>query len=61
MTTGELFVLFMSACVICAIAGFKLGARHFRRLFELMTREPPRERPIDLLEDPAADRDERSN
>lgn len=61
MTSEVLFTLFVIAGAICAIAGFKLGARHFRRLFELTNREPPRKHSFDDFDDPAADHDERSN
>ena len=61
MTSEALFTLFVIAGVICGIAGFKLGARHLRRLFELTSSEPPREHHFDAFEDPFADHDERSN
>ena len=61
MTSEALFALFAIAGAICAMAGFKLGARHFRRLFELTNRDPRDERPFDAFEDPPADRNERSN
>ena len=61
MTSESLFALFVVAGALCAFAGFKLGGRHLRRLFELTSREPPREHTFDAFEDPGADRDKRSN
>jgi hypothetical protein len=61
MTSESLFALFVTAGALCAFAGFKLGGRHFRRLFELTSREPPREHTFDAFEDSSADHDKRSN
>ena len=61
MTSETLFVLFVIAGAISAIAGFKLGGRHFRRLFELTNREPRDERAFDAFEDPPGYHSERSN
>jgi len=62
MLNGVLSALLVLAGGTCAVAGYMLGSWHQRRALEAeMNGELFNERSVDLLEDPAPRRDQRSN
>jgi hypothetical protein len=62
MLSGVVSALLVLAGGTCAVAGYVLGSWHQRRAFEAeMNSELFSERAVDLLDDPAPRRDQRSN
>ena len=62
MLSGVVSALLVLAGGACAVAGYVLGSWHQRRTFEAeMGGELFSERTLDLLDEPLARRDQRSN